>query len=410
MQVKKSIRSLTILPEHRSALEYLAKQNERIRRLLPAWCAICSGSEHSIGLKQMRATLVDAIMQTLGGFAELHDDGADDGLISIRCRSDAPFRVLFSGHYDTVFGPAHPFQDSRWLDDNTLNAPGCADMKGGLLVMLLTLEAFEHFARKQNLGWEIQITPDEETGSTHSVGAIREAAKRNHLGLVFEPARPDGLLVRNRKGTGKFEACATGRAAHSGENFENGRNAIKALGRFILAIEALNEKYLGAAIINTGWIEGGGALNAVPDQALARFHLRISDPDTYARVTQDIEDLVAAANKSDGIGLTWSGQLDRPPMIKSPVEERCFGLLRECARHFDCELDWRNAGGGSDGNILAAAGLPVLDGLGICGGELHSSNEYAKIDSVCERASIPALFLMHLADLGRLPEASDWAD
>lgn len=396
MQVQKSAINLSIPPQYQPSFDYLAGRDEYIRRLLPQWCAICSGSGYAKGLAEMRAALL-AAMSDLGKFAGLGAVGAEDkDCISIRCRPDAPFRVLFSGHYDTVFGPEDPFQVPRWLDDNVLNAPGCADMKGGLMVMLLALEAFEQYADKHAIGWEILITPDEETGSLNSVAAIRQAATRNHLGLVVEPALPDGRIVRNRKGTGRFEACVTGQAAHTGRDFSRGRNAIEALGRFISSIEALNKRYPDA-VINTGWVEGGGPLNMVPAKATARFHIRVPDPGTYDRLNRDIMEQVAASNREDGISLTWRGELDRPPKIVAAEEERYFALLQDCARQFDYALDWGDTGGGSDGNILVAAGLPTLDGMGVRGGNLHSPEEFAHIDSVAERARFLTLFLLRLA-------------
>ena len=74
-------------------------------------------------------------------------------------------QLLFTGHMDTVFAPDHPFQDTRWIDDATINGPGTADMKGGIAVMLAALQAVEASGAAANLGYEVVLNSDEEVGS-----------------------------------------------------------------------------------------------------------------------------------------------------------------------------------------------------------------------------------------------------
>jgi glutamate carboxypeptidase len=61
-------------------------------------------------------------------------------------------------------------------------------------------------------------------------------------------------------------------------------------------------------------------------------------------------------------------------------------------------VDWADVGGGSDANLLAHAGPPVLDGLGPVGGGLHSPDEYALIPSLDERAALAAALMRALGD------------
>ena len=60
----------------------------------------------------------------------------------LRVRPEAKRRFVLTGHMDTVFPEDHPFQQVSWLDDETINGPGTADMKGGLNVILHALQAF----------------------------------------------------------------------------------------------------------------------------------------------------------------------------------------------------------------------------------------------------------------------------
>lgn len=115
-------------------------------------------------------------------------------------------RVLLAGHMDTVFGADHPFQSARLIDGDTLNAPGAADMKGGLLVMLFALQAVERSRLADRIGYEIVINADEEIGSPGSARLMTEAARRAQFACLYEPALADGTLAGARKGSGNFSA------------------------------------------------------------------------------------------------------------------------------------------------------------------------------------------------------------
>jgi glutamate carboxypeptidase len=77
--------------------------------------------------------------------------------------------------------------------------------------------------------------------------------------------------------------------------------------------------------------------------------------------------------------------------------ENLARLITGCGKELDLRITYRPTAGVCDGNRLAAAGLPVIDSLGVRGGGLHSSDEYMLIDSLTERAKLTALVLLKLA-------------
>ncbi len=316
--------------------------------------------------------------------------------LSIRKRPEAPLQIFLGGHLDTVFAPDHPFQEVQWLDDNTLNGPGVADLKGGLVLMFKALEALERSPWAESIGWEVLLNPDEEIGSAGSAPLLVDAAQRNHLGMIFEPCFADGNLAGERKGSGNFTLVAKGRAAHAGREHHLGRNAIRALCDFISGLDDLNGQRPGVTI-NPGFIQGGGAVNVVPDTALAKFNIRLEQPKDEVWCLQQIDSLMAEINSRDGLNLKLHGQFGRKPKHLSPTNLRLFELVRECGQHLDLDLHWLPTGGCCDGNNLAAAGLPNIDTLGVQGGKIHSSDEYCLVSSLSQRAKLSALLLMKLA-------------
>ena len=320
----------------------------------------------------------------------------------IRKRPDAPIRILLTGHLDTVFGKDSAFQSSQYKDNDTLNAPGAADMKGGILVMLSALEALEQHPDHHNIGWTVLLNPDEEIGSPGSSGWFAREAPRHHLGLVFEPALPDGNLAGERKGSGNFTLSINGRSAHAGRNPQEGRNAISAAAWAISQLEQLNGAREGLTL-NTGIIEGGTTTNQVPDTCVVKFNIRIQRSDDADWCLTQLENIQLSINQREGFSASLHGSFGRMPKVMDDAHQSLYSLLKNCAGLLDLDLSWQPTGGCCDGNNLSSHGLPNIDTLGVRGGLIHSADEFICLDSLTERASLSALLLFQLARDGLPP-------
>jgi glutamate carboxypeptidase len=318
--------------------------------------------------------------------------------LRISVRPEARTRILLSGHFDTVYEAGDPFQHCRWLDAHTLNGPGVADMKGGLLTALATLQTFEQTPHAKNIGWDVLLTPDEETGSHGSAPLFRAARERVQFALVFEPARSNGDIVHSRKGTGSIVATCHGRAAHAAKVPNDGRNAIVGLARFLLSASAIPTEMPGV-LVNIGSIRGGGpATNVVPDFAETEIDVRITQVADREPLMARFQSLAAQVNTRDGLRLELKVGFNRPPKECLPLEARIFPEWQRAASDLGLVApNWVHTGGGSDGNLLSAAGVPNLDGVGPIGDELHSNREYLVVPSIAQRAQTAALFLHRVA-------------
>jgi len=375
----------------------ISRQAEAWRDTLIAWSEINSGSANLAGLDRMGRVLRDAFAP-LADHCELAPvgDGRRCAVLAHRRRS-APLRVLLSGHYDTVYAPDHPFQACTRLDPDRLRGPGVADMKGGLVVMLAALRAFEASPAAENLGWELVIGPDEEIGSAATRPRLEEAARGCRIGLVFEPARQNGDLVGSRKALGSFQIAAQGLAAHAADLSAPGRNAISALMDFLLLARAWPEERPGM-LFNIGFIRGGGAANVVPDFAEATIDVRVDRAGDVGWVRDRLESAQAAIAARSGCRFAINGGFSRPPMEENPATDRLFSAWRHAALDLGLTPPAKvHSGGGSDANLIAATGVPCLDGLGVVGGRLHSADEFVHLPSLVERAQLTALGLHRLA-------------
>ena len=393
-------------------LSFLGANQPTMVAQLHQFCEINSASDNPAGLALMHEVLINAFSTiadtiesrqlpavstlTMSGNTALQQCG---DLLFIRKRPQLKRRILLSGHMDTVYSATHPFQQLTYIDENRVNGPGVADMKGGLIVMLHALTAFEDSPHASKLGWDIVINADEEIGSPASSPVFAELAANYQAALVYEPSMtPDGCLAKNRKGSGKLTLIATGKAAHAGRSFDEGRNAICFLAAAVTAIHALNGKKDGVTI-NVGIIAGGEALNVVPDKAIAKLDVRISQPEDEHWVREQIMSIVSRM-KDEGYSLTVHGGFGRPVKRINPATERLFLRVTHLGEKLGLTIDWQDSGGCCDGNNLAVHGLPVLDTLGVRGGDIHSANEFILLDSLVERAALSTLLLIELAKEG----------
>ncbi len=404
------------------------QQTEAMAARIAQWCRINSGSAHRGGLDAMSDALVPALEPIVEGVERLALPEAsrvdDAGVVRsepsadalrARCRPGAPTQALLVIHFDTVYGPEHPFQQVHRIDDpdfgDALHGPGVADAKGGIAVMLTALEAFERHATdamKAQLGWTVVLNPDEETGAHASRGLLEAEADRATFGLLYEPALPNGDLVGARKGSGNFAVVVRGKAAHAGRAFFDGRNAVTAAAGLAVRLSNLSERATDTTV-NVARIAGGGANNVVPDLAVVRFNARVVDAAHRVALERAIAEAVRHVDEHDGITAQLHGGFNNPPKPVDAGAARLFAALRAVGEDpaVGVRFDVQSSGGVCDGNKLAARGLAVVDTLGPVGREIHSDRETVSIGSLPGRVKLSAGLLAGVAS-GRfaLPRSS----
>ncbi|UVI40698.1 hydrolase [Qipengyuania spongiae] len=372
------------------------------------WARVNSGTANLDGLATMAGKLADAFA-ALPGEVELVEPAKVTAISAegeefekphgrhmvLRVRPEAERRVVLTGHMDTVYPADHPFQDIAWLDAETVNGPGTADMKGGLDVILHALKAFENTPDAARLGYDVMINSDEETGSLASRGLIEELARGKYAALTYEPsALPDGTLAHARGGTGNYSITLRGRSAHAGRNPQDGRNAIVAASDLVLRIVELAAEDI---TINPAKIEGGAANNVVPDLAILRFNIRPKSTDAMERFDGQLDAILDSVAARHEVSAHRHGGVTRPPKPVDARAQKLFDLVRDCGASLDQTIGWQPTGGVCDGNNIAATGVPVVDTMGVRGGKIHSPDEFMIVPSLVERAALSALVLERLA-------------
>lgn len=392
-----------------SQLGWIDSQAAELRDELIALCDINSHSHNVAGVEKALdrvqgrlALLADRVERIPVTPAKIVDDAGVSverplaPCVVATKRADAKTRILLNIHADTVYAVDSPFQKVQDAERNTLNGPGVADAKGGIIVLLAALEAFEKTPLAKRIGWEVIINGDEEIGSPGSAAVLDAAAKRNQFGLLYEPALPGGKLVSSRKGSGNYTIIVNGRAAHAGRAIEAGRNAVVAASEIAVELHEANAK-LNGATINIGKLVGGGAANVVPDRATLVLNARATVPEDVRRIEDTIFKAQMKVAMREGYSIQTFGKFSSMPKVLDDKTKALLDLIIESGKSIGLELDHGPSGGASDGNRLAAAGLPCIDSLGPRGGDLHSDREFIHTDSLAERAKLSLAILANIA-------------
>ncbi len=399
------------LPSHEQALLETIDQDTMLGQV-QSWAAVNSGSGNLSGLAQTAGLLADAFA-ILPGSIELVDPAPvdkvrADGVVEtvqhgrhlvLTVRPDAPTQLLFTGHMDTVFAIDHSFQQQRWIEPGVLNGPGVADMKGGIAVMLAALQAAETSGGFGSAGYQVLLNSDEEVGSPSSAALIAKLAQNKLAALTYEPALPDGTLAGERGGSGNFSIIITGKSAHAGRNPQDGRNALLAAADLALRLKALTKDGL---TVNPAKIDGGSPNNVVPDHAVLRVNFRPRTPQIVVAAEADLRKLVADIEREHDISAHIHGSFGRPPKPIDDGAAKLFDLVKRCGADLGLPIAWKSSGGVCDGNNIAACGVPVVDTMGVRGGNIHSSDEFLITESLAERARLSALTIIRIAEKGAL--------
>ncbi|KNY23712.1 M20/M25/M40 family metallo-hydrolase [Methylobacterium sp. ARG-1] len=299
--------------------------------------------------------------------------------------------ILVLGHLDTVH-PVGTLASLPWrIAGNRAYGPGILDMKGGNVIALAAIRALAAAGIETPLPVTFLFTGDEEVGSPSTRDLIEAEAARHAFVLVPEPGQADNGVVTGRYAIARFDLEAVGRPSHAGASPHEGRSAIRAMARMILAIDGLSD---ADCTFSTGIVSGGQWVNCVP--TLCRGQA-LSMAKRQADLDRGVERMLALSGEQDGVRISVSRGVTRPVWEPDAGCMALYDQARTLSEALGQPLPHRSAGGGSDGNFTGASGIPTLDGLGPLGQGYHTLDEHVLIETLPQRAR---LFAALLADLG----------
>jgi glutamate carboxypeptidase len=295
-------------------------------------------------------------------------------------------QILLVGHTDTVHSLGS-LSDRPWrVDAGKIYGPGIFDMKANCALAIEVLRSLVELKATPAFGVTLALTCDEEVGSMSGWPLLERVAssQRTRCALVMEPPASGGRVKTSRKGTGIFAIKVEGKAAHAGLEPEKGASAILELARQTQQLHALNLSGSGITL-NVGVVHGGTRSNVVAAEAQGEIDVRFSTEAESLEIERILSNLKPIDERTK---VFVSGGINRPPMERTPAVIELFEKARAIAADLDFELGEAQVGGASDGNFLAAMGIPVLDGLGIGGDGAHAVHEHIEADDIARRGAL----------------------
>ena len=312
-------------------------------------------------------------------------------------RGEETRRLLMIGHLDTVFPPGTSAEWPFERAGDRARGPGVADAKGGAAVIwLAAAAALQTTEGLPGLDLQVILNTDEEAGSVESRPIFEREAQSADVALVYEPGRPDGTIVRQRRGARRYRISIAGKAAHTGVEPWAGVNAIESAAHKVLALQSLNDRdrFLSVTVAIA---KGGTRINVVPDLAVLEVDTRLPDDESAAATHAAVEEII---HRADVPGSTASYEIvsDRPPLMPQPGVAGLLERFRSAGAALGLDIQDSATGGGSDGCFISHYGVPTIDALGPVGGGYHTRDEFILAASLQERAALSAMVLASLSD------------
>lgn len=301
-------------------------------------------------------------------------------------------QVLLVGHTDTVHSRGSVSERPWRREEGKIFGPGIFDMKANCALAIEVLGVLSELKATPAFGVSLVLTCDEEVGSQSGWPLIEQVAssQQTRCAFVLEPPAVGGRVKTSRKGTGIFAIKVQGKAAHAGLEPEKGASAILELARQTEQLHAINRTGSGITL-NVGVVHGGTRSNVVAAEAEGEIDVRFS---TEAE-SLEIERLLSSLKPVDErTKVVVTGGINRPPMERTAAVVELFEKARAIAAQVEFDLGEAQVGGASDGNFLAAMGIPVLDGLGISGDGAHAVHEHIEADDIARRGALIGGLLM----------------
>ncbi|SFS29667.1 M20/M25/M40 family metallo-hydrolase [Pseudomonas sp. NFACC42-2] len=364
-------------------------------KLLERLVNIDSGSGYGPGLTQVSDIAVDELKQLGFTIERVPDAAANSSHVIATLKGNGKAKILLMAHMDTVFKEGSAAERPFHIKDGRAYGPGVMDDKGGIVAGIYALKVLKNQGFKDYAQITFLLDASEETGSDIASELIRNTAKAHDVTLNLEPGRPaDGLVVW-RKGSATAVVEVKGKAAHAGVAPELGRNAAMEAAHQILQLGKLGDEEKKTTI-NFTVINAGDRTNVIPDQATAKADVRAALPEEFDRIEKDL--VRVSANKLiPETEVTTTLKRGLPPMPQTPESDKLVAIAQGIYGELGKTLTIEGSGGAADASLSAGVGTPTLDGFGIVGGNIHTPQEYAEVESVAPRIYLLSRMIMELS-------------
>ncbi|MDB5757389.1 MAG: glutamate carboxypeptidase [Burkholderia sp.] len=347
-----------------------------------------SGTDDVKGLSQVEHMLAQRLRDVGANVEIVAAPPAAGNMVVGRLQGTGSKNIMLMIHYDTVFGTGEAAKRPFKIDGNKAYGPGIADAKGGALLIVYALDIAHERGFKDYKTLTVLFNPDEEKSSLGSREMIGKLSADQDYVLVFEPPEADVVTVATN-GIAYVHLAVKGRASHAGSAPEAGRNAAIELSNQIVQLKDLGSATKGTTV-NWTVIQSGDRVNIIPEKAGATADMRMSDVSEIQRVQADADKIIQKKLIPE-TDVSVKVENRRPPFSRNAGTDKLAASADSIYKELGKSIKPLAMRYGTDAGFAynPKSGKPVvLDGMGIVGDRIHSSDEWADLDSV-----VPRLYL-----------------
>lgn len=327
-------------------------------------------------------------------------------------------KILLIGHLDTVFEKDSPFQRYDRFDNNHARGPGTADMKGGIVVAILALQALQAANTLDKLDITFVMNGDEESAGTPidlARKALIDAARDREVAIGLENAADDPhTAVSARRSSTSWELRVTGKSSHTSRIFSDavGFGAAYEIARVLDGWRSglAGERFLtfspgliaAGRTVNfdaaSGHADASGKGNITAQTAIATGDLRALTTTQRDKAERRMSGIAKQSLARTHSELTFTDS--SPPMSPSVGNTKLLQLYSQASIDLGqgeiTEVDPARAGAADISFIANQVGM-AIDGLGLLGGNAHTVEEFADLRNLRSQSQRLAVLLMRVA-------------
>jgi glutamate carboxypeptidase len=357
-----------------------------------------SGTDDREGLAKVEAVLADRLHE-LGASVETADASPAAGKSVIgRFQGTGQRSFLLMIHYDTVFQPGEAAKRPFKIEGNRAFGPGVADAKGGVALILHALRILKDKGFTNYKTLTVLFNPDEEKSSLGSRGTIKQLAAESDFALSYEPPEEDQVTI-GTNGIAYVHLKVKGVSSHAGSAPEKGRNAAMELAYQLVQLRNLGNPDKGTTV-NWTIVKAGDKVNIIPDAAEATADMRMSDVSELVRVQND-GDAIIKNKLIPETEVSFLVENRRPPFTPNAPTQNLAALATKIYSELGAPMKVGIMRFGTDAGFAWNPNNPkpaVLETMGIRGSKIHTSAEYAELDSIAPRLYLTVRMIEALAE------------
>lgn len=196
--------------------------------------------------------------------------------------------------------------------------------------------------------------------------------------FVFDCSKRPGTFIQSAVGCSLFHVTFRGRSSHAGVHPEQGINAIQIAAQ---ALSGIRMGRLGPTMTaNVGVVTGGSATNVVPEACAVQGEVRAFEQEPIQAYLDETLALCQGAAAARGGSVDFASDVDFAPFRLSP-DAPVFRDTVRAMESLGLEPHPIEYLGGSDANMLNAAGIPAVN-LGIGAQNPHGRDEFILLEDL----------------------------